>query len=769
MARRRVAYLICALTLGGCGGGGGVSDGGAVDAAMPRDMAQPACTVDADCAHNPSGPVCRNGMCATQCDAKNACPMGKVCDPKAFVCVGCVADKDCASPTPRCEAQSQTCVGCVGDGDCGAGMVCVNKACTMGCTGAHPACPMGQVCNLAAGACVGCLADGDCKTQMLPRCDAKANQCVACLPAQDNCGAGQYCSVNACVMGCKDNADCKGGQQCNTGTHQCVACVDDAACGFGQVCLNNACVAGCTPQHACPGGLGCCNNGCVKLASDNNNCGACGNVCGMGSACCGGVCISLQTVSNCGACGAACGPNQGCCGGACVTLNDPNNCGACGNVCKMGNGCCGGICVSIQTPSNCGACGASCGPNQDCCGGACASIASVMNCGACGQVCGAVANGAPACAQGQCAVGSCKGVFRDCNGSYNDGCEVDSSADAKNCGGCGKACALANATAGCANSACTVAGCAMGYGDCDKNPANGCEINLNIDNSNCGACGAACKAGVCVNGQCTTPLSCADLHNLRGDLPSGSYTIDADGQGQMMPFQVYCDNDTEKGGWTLVAGLVPTDGNVVDWNDSNYWTVQSEYGSFANHFINDYRSPASWSVSGTAILIEVAKGTQQADVFGYRAWTMNSQTFLSMFAQGRNYTVTSGTLATSINNVYAWEPLLRFGTNLIANRVDNPNGDATRLGITNRPFTGDDSQPGLGTQMNLDCCGQSYRHGEVELQKNSNGNLWCSPSAGDGTYTWLGIDCLCGGSCGGCQQATSPGYTPAWNYRIYVR
>ncbi|MCK5656150.1 MAG: hypothetical protein KAI03_07660, partial [Candidatus Aureabacteria bacterium] len=45
-------------------------------------------------------------------------------------------------------------------------------------------------------------------------------------------------------------------------------------------------------------------------------------------------------------------------------------------------------------------------------------------------------------------------------------------------------------------------GCAIGTGNCDGNPANGCETDLFTSNGNCGTCGNICKAGYCEAGVC---------------------------------------------------------------------------------------------------------------------------------------------------------------------------------------------------------------------------------------------------------------------------
>jgi len=64
--------------------------------------------------------------------------------------------------------------------------------------------------------------------------------------------------------------------------------------------------------------------------------------------------------------------------------------------------------------------------------------------------------------------------------------------------------------------------CAPGRGDCDGDPANGCEVDLLVTDRHCGTCGQACSGttrcsdGLCRGGACRAPLvacgmQCADL------------------------------------------------------------------------------------------------------------------------------------------------------------------------------------------------------------------------------------------------------------------
>ena len=55
--------------------------------------------------------------------------------------------------------------------------------------------------------------------------------------------------------------------------------------------------------------------------------------------------------------------------------------------------------------------------------------------------------------------------------------------------------------------------------------------------------------------------SCRDLHSQSPLPPSGVYWIDPDGGSQTNAFKVYCDMETDGGGWTLVWSYTFTDYN----------------------------------------------------------------------------------------------------------------------------------------------------------------------------------------------------------------
>ena len=313
---------------------------------------------------------------------------------------------------------------------------------------------------------------------------------------------------NTTTTGCSDDKQCGGGTPyCDKATKTCVACVDESQCPDGQICKSGSCQAGCSKTKPTCGAQGTCDiaTGECKVCKADGDCSDAANPrCEVGSGKCvpclpvddncgdGKYCVDLNGVYSCNlgcAKDADCkaDPDGGgaaqlaCCNHVCIdTLQDTKNCGTCGNACAQGGLCCTGGCVD---------------PTND-----------AKNCSACGKACSAT-HATVACEQSACAIKACDQGFADCDNSESNGCEIDITADPNNCSACGKACSIANGIAGCAGSACTIASCNDGFADCDKNPANGCEITTLNDVKNCGACGkdcgsvangtASCGSGVC--------------------------------------------------------------------------------------------------------------------------------------------------------------------------------------------------------------------------------------------------------------------------------
>ncbi|MBL8602077.1 MAG: hypothetical protein JNK72_09140 [Myxococcales bacterium] len=130
---------------------------------------------------------------------------------------------------------------------------------------------------------------------------------------------------------------------------------------------------------------------------------------------------------------------------------------------------------------------------------------SLMHCGACGTRCEGRAMGAASCVEGRC-VYTCEAGFGDCDNNPANGCETDLRVSPQHCGSCGRACTAAGAAAVCRNSVCASSNCMAGFGDCDGNADNGCETVLSTSAEHCGMCGARCNlanaAAVCSSGAC---------------------------------------------------------------------------------------------------------------------------------------------------------------------------------------------------------------------------------------------------------------------------
>jgi cysteine-rich repeat protein len=95
------------------------------------------------------------------------------------------------------------------------------------------------------------------------------------------------------------------------------------------------------------------------------------------------------------------------------------------------------------------------------------------------------------------------------NGVYASGCAADCKDKGPFCGdgvvtapdeNCDPQAPLPSATC---TMDCKLLICADGHDDCDSKFPNGCEIDLNTDEANCGECGEKCQVWQCKNGSCS--------------------------------------------------------------------------------------------------------------------------------------------------------------------------------------------------------------------------------------------------------------------------
>ena len=142
-----------------------------------------------------------------------------------------------------------------------------------------------------------------------------------------------------------------------------------------------------------------------------------------------------------------------------------------------------------------------------CCEGACVDLAfDPKNCHSCGHGCPGTT-----CDNSSC-TNTCAQGFIDCNKNVADGCEVNSAVDPQNCGNCTIICGFGLE---CVVGKCQ---CPKGTADCDGSKDNGCETDTSSDPASCDGCGKACSSGQrCVASTCTCQIGFADCNLQPGD------------------------------------------------------------------------------------------------------------------------------------------------------------------------------------------------------------------------------------------------------------
>ncbi len=357
-----------------------------------------------------------------------------------------IAAPDTAAPDTADDAVAQPCAVNCNDGDPCTIDLCQGSSCS------HSPAP-------ACGPASPCSGSKDCAKGLV--CNTASHTCVVCSENAD-CGSGAWCDQGQChsAVACKSDTDCKAAKQvCNKSAGVCVACLSSNDCAANEACKNFACL----PVKACKSSLDC------------------PQVCDAVQ----GVCVACATSDDCPA-GKFCSNNQclpdvcsapGCAGGAAFTCNSDGGGYAAGQSCDDGSPC----------------------TNDTCQAGICTWIAAGLgNC-----------DDGNACTSGDsCAGGKCAGTVVNCDDK--NPCTADS-CDPKQ--GCQHAAAAGTCDDGdsCTTAdTCTAGKCAGTPKVCDDSNEctdDSCKFGVCVFTNNSAPCGSSSTCSVCSGGKCTAGLS----------------------------------------------------------------------------------------------------------------------------------------------------------------------------------------------------------------------------------------------------------------------
>jgi len=124
--------------------------------------------------------------------------------------------------------------------------------------------------------------------------------------------------------------------------------------------------------------------------------------------------------------------------------------------------------------------------------------------------------------------GTCGAGLTQCRVFSTNYC-VDLMTDVSHCGSCRNGCLLNHAENGCADGKCYIKSCDKGWADCNGIPDDGCEVDLNADDNNCGRCGHVCSlpnAGYSVCNGVDEDGKCEVEHCATGWLNQNGYHED---------------------------------------------------------------------------------------------------------------------------------------------------------------------------------------------------------------------------------------------------
>jgi hypothetical protein len=283
------------------------------------------------------------------------------------------------------------------------------------------------------------------------------------------------------------------------------------------------------------------------------------------------------------------------------------------------------------------------------------------------------------------------------------------------------------------------------------------------------------------------------IKTLTGTIENGIYYVTVNG----IATPVWCDMNTNNGGWMQTMNINTRDGHIVHWANWDFWESSTETTSYYsaaynvravpqgrpnhwNHWYQDWKAINDGNLwnnfSGSKILVVIHTN---GSYLGWRSWNLNTSTvtkFGQFWQGGQSYgggsinpgngqvryqrKITNGQIAISSGSINSNEPLIRNGVDLVANAM-NYNFDLNRITITTSTGAGntdstanypvnDNSGGGLGTYYDRDaggrpeCDGQifntaTWSNGRIGDDHLNDGNFsaWGGKYYGPGdTYNW---------------------------------
>ncbi len=520
------ALAACTSNDPGSSNNGTNLDGGTQDAASDTSL-PPGCTnttkdgteTDVDCGGS-TCPACVETLrCITGADCESTvCRVGKCA---AATCNDNVLNQDESDS----DCGGTTCSGCGNGRACGGHTDCLSGFCNASGTCAN-SCPDGEV--------NGSETDVDCGGSGCPGC-ADGKMCV-----EDSDCVDIACSPSGiCVAHCTSMSKDSNETDEDCGGPDCDPCPDLDACLVPSDCQSGVCTSNICQVPTCTDSV---HNGTETDVDCGGPCSPCvdGQMCSAGSDCTSMVC----DMGTCGAAGCTDMVKNGTetdidCGGAGCSPCDPGQMCAGPSDCTS-NKCTSGLC-DVPTCSD----GVI---NQDesdvDCGGVCS-----------GCVDGLMCSGPSDCVSGVCTSNICQ--VPTCTDNVHNGSETDIDCGGT-CDGCGSG-LMCTGPSDCESGVCTAGVCQAPT--CMDGVSNGGETDVDCGGPDCNTCAAGqgcnwskdCTSGSCAGHICETITNyrtCRQAMELGGHTTSGTYTIKP---GSGPSENVFCDMETDGGGWTLVA------------------------------------------------------------------------------------------------------------------------------------------------------------------------------------------------------------------------